>query len=397
MRLSEPVLALYPEVKKYRRELHQIPELGLQEFKTKEYLQEKLESFGITEIYPILDTGLVAVFRSEKKGKTLAFRTDIDALPIAEKTNLSFSSKHPGKMHACGHDGHMATMLGFAKYLSEHPEALQGTIILIFQPAEEGPGGAQLLIEAGVLQDFGVEQIVGLHVFPEFPEGVIACRPNAMMARNGEITIVVKGKSAHGAQPQQGSDAILAAAAVIQGLHSIISRNISPMAEAVLTFGKITGGDAMNIIPGKVEIAGTMRAFDDAVYEELTTRVALIAEQIAKGYGCEAEVIFNHMYRVVDNDPEMVLTLKRIAAKSYVETPPYMLAEDFSMYQQVIPGLFFFVGTRNEEYGYTYPLHSERMNFDEKNLLAGIECYLQLINGLNHEEEKNDEQIRHSQ
>lgn len=387
MKLSENVKSLSADVQKYRRDLHQIPELGLQEYKTKDYLLSQLQAFGIKEIHQVLDTGLIAVFRSGKKGKTLAFRTDIDGLPIQEETGSSFVSKHSGRMHACGHDGHMAAMLGFAKYLSQHPEVIKGTILLIFQPAEEGPGGAQLLIEAGVLKKFAVDQIVGLHVFPEFPEGVIACRQGPMMARNGEILLRIKGRSAHGAQPQQGSDAVLAASGVIQGLHTIISRNISPMASAVLTFGTISGGDAMNIIAETVEITGTMRAFDDEVYHELTQRITQATQQIAQGYGCQAEVIFNHMYRVVDNDPKMVAALKKIAGTSYIETPPYMLAEDFSMYQKELPGVFFFVGTRSEEKGYDYPLHSSKMNFDEKNLLGGIECYLQLIQALNQEEQ----------
>ena len=349
MKISETIQALLPDITTYRRELHQIPELGLEEVQTAAYLREKLQSFGIKEIYPLIETGTVAVLRGERPGKTLGFRTDIDALPVTEETNLPYASKTPGKMHACGHDGHMATMLGFAKYLSEHPEVIQGTIVLIFQPAEEGPGGAQLLIDAGLIDTFGIEQIVGLHLFPDLAEGVIACRPGAMMARNGEVLIEVTGRSAHGAQPHQGADAILAAAAIIQGLHSIVSRNISPMESAVLTFGKITGGEAMNIIPGKVQIEGTMRAFDDHVYDTMTERIQTLAQEIAKGYGCEARVACNHMYRVVDNDPAMVQALTEIAADAYVETPPYMLAEDFSMYQQVVPGMFFFVGTRNEE------------------------------------------------
>lgn len=379
MRIIPEIEALLPDVTLYRRELHQIPELGLEEYQTVDYLKLALAEMGVPEVHQVLDTALVAVFRSTRPGKTLAFRTDIDALPVTEETGVDFASKTPGKMHACGHDGHMATMLGFAKYLTQHPEVIKGTIVLIFQPAEEGPGGAQLLIDAGVFQEFGIQQIVGLHVFPDFSEGVIACRPGAMMARNGEVVIKVKGQSAHGAQPQQGADAILAASAIVQGLHSIISRNISPLESAVLTFGKISGGEAMNIIAGNVRLDGTLRAFSDEVYETVCQRVELLTTEIAKAYGCEAEVIFNHMYRVVDNDPEMVAALEKVAGESYVEADPYMLAEDFSMYQTVIPGLFFFVGIRNEELGYTYPLHSSKMQFQEKNLLGGIQCYVDLI------------------
>lgn len=383
MRIPADIQCLLPNITSYRRELHQIPELGLEEIATATYIREKLESFGIKEIYPMIATGTVAVLRGEKSGKTLGFRTDIDALPVTEETNVAFASMIKGKMHACGHDGHMATMLGFAEYLSQHPEVIQGTIVLIFQPAEEGPGGAQLMIEEGLIEKFKIEQIIGLHVFPGLPEGQIACRPQAMMARNGEVTIQVCGTSAHGAQPHQGADAILASAAIIQGLHSIISRNVDPLASAVLTFGKITGGDAMNIIAGNVQIEGTMRAFDDQIYDIMTERIETLAKGIAKGYGCQAEVLFNHMYRVVNNDSQMVEALQEIVAEAYVETAPLMLAEDFSMYQQVIPGLFFFVGTGSVEKGYVYPLHSGKMNFDEQNLLGGIACYVALIKRLN--------------
>lgn len=385
MEIREEIQALLPEVTKFRQDLHQIPELGLQEFKTCYYLKQALASLGVKEVHEVLETGLVAVFASDKPGKTLAFRTDIDALPVTEESGVPFYSQHKGRMHACGHDGHMATMLGFAKYLSEHPEKIRGTIVLIFQPAEEGPGGAQLMIDAGVLDKFGVEQIVGLHVFPDFAEGVIACKKGGMMARNGEVNITVYGKSAHGAQPQQGTDAILAAAAIIQGLHTIVSRNLSPLDSAVLTFGEIHGGDAMNIIPGKVELHGTTRAFSDTVYDTLTTRVTTLASEIAKAYDCYAEVDFNHMYRVVENDAKMVEALKVVAGDSYITSPPYLLAEDFSMFQQKIPGLFFFVGIKNEAKDYVYPLHSSKLRFDEKNLLGGIQCYVDLIEVLNEE------------
>ncbi|MEG0627847.1 MAG: M20 metallopeptidase family protein [Enterococcus viikkiensis] len=366
-----------------RRELHQMPELGLEEVRTAAYIREKLRAFGVTETYEVLGTGTIAVLRGKSAGKTLAFRTDIDALPVEEQTGYDFASKTPGKMHACGHDGHMATLLGFIAYLHRHPEAVQGTLVFVFQPAEEGPGGAELIMKTGILQKLGVEKIVGLHVFPDLPTGKIACRPGPMMARNAEVTITIKGVSTHGAQPQLGEDAIVAAGGVISGLNSILARNISPLDNVVLTFGTIHGGEAMNIVAKEVVLHGTMRAFDDKVYDEVVRRVELLASEIARGYGCEAEVVFNHMYRVVDNDAEMVTVLEKVAADYYVETPPYLIAEDFSWYQQEIPGLFFFLGIRDEAKGYTYPLHSGKMKFDEVNLLLGVQTYVNLIAGLN--------------
>lgn len=388
MEISQEILTYLPEIIRWRRDLHQLPELGLEEFATTAYLKKELQAMGYTDIRQPLATGLVVVIDAEKPGKTLAYRSDIDALPVTEETGADFASPIAGRMHACGHDGHMATLLGFAKYLATHRKARQGRIVLLFQPAEEGPGGAQLLIDTGLFTELAIEEIIGLHVFPEFPEGVIACRPGGMMARNGEVTITVTGRSAHGAQPQQGLDALLAMSAVIQALHTIISRNLSPLEDAVLTFGKIYGGEAMNIIPGAVTIEGTMRAFSDEVYERMVARIEEIAKGVAAGYGCQANVVFHHMYRVVDNHPPLVAKLMQVAGDSYVETPPYLLAEDFSMYQQVVPGLFFFVGIRNQEKGWTAPLHSGQMQFDEKALLAGLQCYIDLLGALN-EEEKN--------
>ncbi|MFC4770514.1 M20 metallopeptidase family protein [Enterococcus hermanniensis] len=381
--IDSEVKGLEELVTRMRRELHQIPELGLKEYQTAAYIREKLVLFGITETYEVLGTGTIAVLRGSKPGKTLAFRTDIDALPVEEQTGYDFASKTPGKMHACGHDGHMATVLGFLAYLHQYPEKIQGTLVFVFQPAEEGPGGAELIMKDGILQKLGVEQIVGLHVFPDLPVGKISCRPGAMMARNAEVTITIKGVSTHGAQPQLGEDAIVAAGGVITGLNSILARNISPLDNVVLTFGTIHGGEAMNIVAKEVVLHGTMRAFDDRVYDEVVRRVELVAGEIAKGYGCEAIVEFNHMYRVVDNDPEMVHVLEKVAGDYYVETPPYLIAEDFSWYQQEIPGMFFFLGIRDEEKGYTYPLHSGKMKFDEVNLLLGVQTYINLITGLN--------------
>lgn len=383
MELQSDIKELLGLVTTMRRDLHQIPELGLKEIETARYIRRKLTEFGIHDYEPIIETGTIVIFNGQQPGRNIAFRADIDALPVAEKTGVAFASKHAGRMHACGHDGHTATLLAFAKYLHDHPEKIKGRVLLIFQPAEEGPGGAQLIINTGIFEKYQIEKIVGLHVFPEFPAGKIACKEHAMMARNGEVTVRVHGLSAHGAQPQQGNDAILAAAAIISGLHSIVSRNISPMESAVLTFGEIHGGQAMNIIAQDVEIFGTMRAFSDAVYDEMVKRITMITEELAKGYGCTAEVEFNHMYRVVDNDPELVGLLAEIAGEDYITTTPFMLAEDFSMYQQVLPGMFFFVGTRNEEKGYTYPLHSDKMQFDEDNLLNGVEVYAELLEKLN--------------
>ena len=370
------------ELRQIRRDLHKIPELGLKEYKTSAYIREKLEGFGITELETWLETGVVAVIRGKGKGQAVAFRADMDALPVTEQTGCDFTSEHVGCMHACGHDGHVTVLLGFAKYLQEHKDELEIDVALIFQPAEEGPGGAQLLVDAGLFEKHPVRCIIGCHIFPQVPQGKVACRKGAMMARNGEVDVHIYGESAHGAQPQLGHDAVLAAGAVITGLHTILSRNVSPLDSGVLTFGAIHGGEACNIIAKEVKLEGTMRAFSDEAYETMTKRVQEVASGIAAGYGCKGEAVFRHMYRVVDNDPKLVELLQEVAGDAYEETPPYMLAEDFSLYLQKVPGMFFFLGSGNAEKGYTHSLHSAQFQFDEEILALGVETYAKLLKKL---------------
>lgn len=370
------------ELRQIRRDLHKIPELGLKEYKTSAYIREKLEGFGITELETWLETGVVAVIRGKGKKEAVAFRADMDALPVTEQTGCDFTSEHVGCMHACGHDGHVTVLLGFAKYLQEHKDELENDVVLIFQPAEEGPGGAQLLVDAGLFEKHPVRCIIGCHIFPQVPQGKVACRKGAMMARNGEVDVHIYGESAHGAQPQLGYDAVLAAGAVITGLHTILSRNVSPLDSGVLTFGAIHGGEACNIIAKEVKLEGTMRAFSDEAYETMTKRVQEVASGIAAGYGCKGEAVFRHMYRVVDNDPKLVELLQEVAGDAYEETPPYMLAEDFSLYLQKVPGMFFFLGSGNAEKGYTHSLHSAQFQFDEEILALGVETYAKLLKKL---------------
>lgn len=370
------------ELRQMRRNLHKIPELGLKEYKTSAYIREKLTSFGITELETWLETGVVAVIRGKGKGQAVAFRADMDALPVTEQTGCDFTSEHVGCMHACGHDGHVTVLLGFAKYLQEHKDELKNDVVLIFQPAEEGPGGAQLLVDAGLFEKHPVRCIIGCHIFPQVPQGKVACRKGAMMARNGEVDVHIYGESAHGAQPQLGHDAVLAAGAVITGLHTILSRNVSPLDSGVLTFGAIHGGEACNIIAKEVKLEGTMRAFSDEAYETMTKRVQEVASGIAAGYGCKGEAVFRHMYRVVDNDPRLVELLQEVAGDNYEETPPYMLAEDFSLYLQKVPGMFFFLGSGNAEKGYIHSLHSAQFQFDEEILALGVETYAKLLKKL---------------
>lgn len=369
---------LKDDLQQIRRTLHQIPEVGMKEYKTSEFIESQLRSFGITEITKVLGTGIVAKIEGVSSEYAIAVRADMDALPVTEPEH-EFCSCHKGCMHACGHDGHMTMVLGVAKHLMVQKIKPPVDVILLFQPAEEEPGGAEPLIATGILQQYNVKFVLGCHMFPSVDEGKVACKVGAMMARNGEIDIEIKGRSAHGAQPHLGHDAILATGAVIGGIHSIISRNISPLDGGVITFGKLYGGEVRNVIGDYVKLEGTMRAFSDEVYFTVQRRLSELVEGIAKGYGCDGNVQFNDMYRVVNNDAYLVECLKDVAGERYEESQAYMLAEDFSFYQETFRGVFFFLGTRNEEKGLTAPLHNPEFNFDESVLLLGVEMFLKLI------------------
>lgn len=372
------------ELKDIRRDLHKIPETGLKEWKTAQYIEDKLKSFGIQNIQRVLDTGIIAIVKGHDSSQSICFRGDMDALPI-EETEKEYASCHVGVMHACGHDAHMTMILGMAKYLMALDKSGQKPpvdVILLFQPAEEGPGGAKLIMETGILQKLNVKYIIGCHVFPNVPQGKISCKAGAMMARNGEVNINIKGKSAHGAMPQLGADAILASSSVISAIHTVISRNISPLDGGVLTFGKINGGDACNIIPENVRIEGTMRAFSDDVFFKMEERLVDIVENVSRGFGCTGEVVCKPFYRVVNNNSYLVDVLQEVCGEDYETTEPYMLAEDFSFYQEEIDGLFFFLGSRNEEKNFTAPLHNQNFDFDEIILLQGVTTFAKILNRL---------------
>lgn len=377
--MRNEILKMEQELKQIRRDLHQIPELGLKEYKTAAYIENQLHELGIDLVVRCLKTGIVGLIKGQGLAETIAFRADMDALSVTEPKNSSYASCHEGMMHACGHDGHMSILLGFAKYLMAQKKRPKGDVVLIFQPAEEGPGGAKLMLETGLIEKYHISKIIGCHIFPQVPEGKVACKAGGMMARNGEVTVRIVGKSAHGAQPHLGADAILASGAVVSALHSILSRNISPLDSGVLTFGSIHGGEACNIVAKDVRLEGTMRAFSDEVYNTLVKRIEEVVTHIPVGYGCEGFVEFNHMYRVVDNDPALVQALEGACGQNYITTPPYMLAEDFSFFQQAVPGLFFFLGSANPEKGFIHPLHSADFNFDEKILCQGVNTYVDLL------------------
>ena len=369
---------LLDEVTRFRRELHRIPEIGYQEIKTQEYLKKELLNMGYNP--QVICTTGIYVYIDAGAPETVAFRSDIDALPITEETGCTFASTHSGVMHACGHDGHMAMLLGFAKTLKNY-DNFKKNILLIFQPAEEGPGGAKDIVVEGLLTRYNVKSIFGLHLFPGIDEGIIASKKGPMMAQSTEINIDIIGKSGHGAMPHTSVDSILVTAKLLEAYQSIISRSLSPLSQSVITFGRIEGGTVRNIIAEKTRIEGTIRTFSKEVLDDILRRIREINEGFEKSYGVKIRCHINILYPPVINDADLFTQIEELIDLPDIE--PLMLAEDFSYYQEAVPGIFFFLGTKNEDKSFTAPLHNSKFNFDEEVLLKGIEFYTALSKKLN--------------
>ncbi len=361
-----------------RCQLHQIPERGFQEFKTQTFIINYLEELGLKP-EKIINTGVVVYIPGNGLfNETIAFRSDMDGLDGTEDTGLKYPSRNEGMMHACGHDGHMTMLLIFAKFLVEHPGLIPRNILLVFQPAEEGPGGAKPMVESGVFDRFGVEAIFGTHLFPFIKEGVVATAPGPIIAMTSEFYIDILGKSGHAANPDQCIDAIVASADYISSLQKIISRTLNPRAEALLSVGTIEGGSRMNVVADKVSLSGTVRSFDEEIQREMKTRMVEMARGIEIMYGCTIKIRFDDMYPPVKNNPELYEKVWPVLDEHKQIFEKQMIAEDFAMYGKKIPALFMGLGTGNEEKGFTNGLHSPKFNFDEKVLLSGVEAYCRI-------------------
>lgn len=364
---------LYETVKEIRRDLHQIPEISFDLPKTSSYVKEKLESYGYEPI-SVAHTGWIAVIKG-KSEEAVAFRADMDALMVTEETGAEFTSLHQGKMHACGHDGHMAMLLGFAKHLKSL-DKLEKTVVLIFQPAEESPGGARIIMETGILQGLHVRNIYGTHLYPGLPEGILGLAKGPIMARSGEFDIKVEGQSSHGGQPHLGTDALIAATQIISGVQTIISRNMDPLEPVVVNIGTLHAGEARNIVAGLAEMTGTIRSYNDEVYFSVKERLGAICDGVMKMTNTKISLEIRDFYPPVVNDEGLVEALmKKLPKERYEVLKPLMTAEDFSCYQKEFKGVFMMLGTKREDRGWIYPLHNNHFNFDEKVLLKGIEAY----------------------
>ncbi|MGI5937081.1 MAG: M20 metallopeptidase family protein, partial [Oscillospiraceae bacterium] len=361
-----------------RQDLHRMPETAFEEHSTQAYIINELKRYSPDSIQTLAGTGVKAVFYASGAETTIAFRADMDGLQIEELTESAYMSEHPGKMHACGHDGHMTVLLLLAKLIHLHRKQLKTNVVLLFQPAEEGGGGAKKMIAEGALRNPDVDRIYCLHVWPSVEKGKIGVRWGPMMARTTEFDIIVHGVSAHGASPQMGVDAVVVAAEFILMLQTAITRNLDPHQDALLTIGRIQGGVARNIIADKVIMNATLRVFSTEVFENLTARIQAMADGLSLATGARFEVETKMQYPRVDNPRYMVEDFYNyVNMEDVVLVEPVMAAEDFSCYQEEVPGLFFFLGVgggKNKR-----PLHSSLFDFDEDALLYGVEIYRRIL------------------
>lgn len=383
----------------WRQDFHQHPELGNREFKTGAKIAEYLKSLGIKVQYPVAITGVVGILEGAKPGPVVALRADMDALPITERNSLPFASKEKtifasaetGVMHACGHDAHMAILMGVAEILSKNRSELKGTVKFIFQPAEEGPpsgedGGASMMVKLGVLENPKVDVIFGLHMLSTLPSGQLGYRPEGIMAAVDPLKITVYGRGAHGATPWDSKDPIMIASQIMNGLQTIISRQTDlTKAPAVITIGSFHSGNRGNIIPEVAELQGTIRTFDPEMRKILLQKIKLTAEKIAESAGATATVEIEEGSPVTYNDPKltamMAPTLQRTVGKeNAVIVAPTTLAEDFSCYQEKVPGLFFFLGAYPGEMKLNSPPvhHTADFMMDEKSFVTGVKAMLNL-------------------
>jgi len=377
MTVLVPDETIAARVVELRREIHRHPELGFEEVRTQALVESELDALGI-EHRRVAKTGVVGVIRGAKPGRVVGLRADMDALPITERSGEPFSSENPGVMHACGHDAHTAMLLGAARVLQQTRDELHGTVVLLFQPAEEGPGGAEPMIAEGALDDPKVEAVAMLHVDPRLEPGQIGVTPGPVNASADEFNVTVTGRGGHGAYPHTAADAIPATAAIVLALQNIASRETDPLKSVVVTIGTINGGYRNNVIADEVKMTGTFRAHDPEIRNGLEERARRIIDGVASAYNVKAELNVLYGYPPVVNHPHLAENFSRYM-KSHstlrVERPaPTMGAEDFAYFAQRVPGVHIRLGIRSEEAGATFPGHSAQFRIDERALPVGVQA-----------------------
>jgi amidohydrolase len=387
-KIRPEIQALQSQLVAFRRQIHQQPELGFKERLTAAAIAKKLTEWGIPHQTGIAQTGVVAMIQGRKTSfrlKTLAIRADMDALPIQEANDVPYKSQHDGVMHACGHDGHTAIALMTAYYLSQHRNDFAGTVKIIFQPAEEGPGGAKPMIEEGVLTNPDVNAIIGLHLWNNLPLGTIGVRSGALMAAVERFNLTIQGKGGHGAMPHQTVDSIVLGSQIVNALQTIVSRNVNPIDSAVVTVGEFHAGTARNVIADTASLAGTVRYFNPELADFFHQRIDAIVAGVCASHGATYKLEYIKFYPPVINDPK-ITDLVRSVATDLVETPlgvvpecQTMGGEDMSFFLQQVPGCYFFVGSANPDRSLAYPHHHPRFDFDETALSTGVEMFVRCV------------------
>lgn len=380
MDIKKKVNEIFDELVSIRRDFHAHPELSQNEFRTSAKICEYLDNWGIEYVNGVADTGVVGIIRGNQNQKTIALRADIDALPICEKNNEPYCSLNNGVMHACGHDAHATILLGAAKILKEieMEGSLNGNVKLLFQPAEETIGGAKRMVESGCMKNPDVDYVLGLHVMPYINAGIVELKYGKLNASTDTINIIIKGKSGHGAYPEQGIDAIMISGYVITAVQTLVSRNISPLNSIVLSLGTISGGVKSNVIADEVVIKGTLRALDDNTRSFSKERINEIVSNTAKAFGGEGTVTFSDGYKALINDDEVVDVIKenayRFIGKENVvfKEFPSLGAEDFSYFSDEAKGAFFHLGCGNSEKGITANIHCNDFDIDEDCIRTGV-------------------------
>ena len=367
-----------------RREIHRHPELGFEEHNTQAIVERELDALGI-EHRRVAQTGVVGIVRGAQPGHVSGLRADMDALPITEDSGEACASEIPGKMHACGHDSHTAMLLGAARVLQASRETFRGTAVLLFQPAEEGPGGAQPMIDEGALDDPRVEAVTMLHVDPRLPTGTIGITPGPVNAAADEIHLTIRGKGGHGAYPHKAVDVIPCAAATILALQNVAARETDPLASIVVTIGTIEGGYRNNVIADRVFLTGTVRTHDPAIRESVEAKLRRIVDGVAAAYGARAQLDVVYGYPPVVNDEELTASFEAYARASgfAIERPaPTMGGEDFAYFAQRVPGVMVRLGIYNESAGSIHSGHSPQFRLDEGAIPTGIATLVAFARGV---------------
>lgn len=368
--------ALYDDMVALRRDFHQHPELGFQEHRTAGVIAEALAGLGMEVQRGVGQTGVVGLLEGPRPGPVVMLRFDMDGLPIQEETGLPYASRNDGVMHACGHDGHVAMGITLARILSRYQDQMAGSLKFVFQPAEEGLGGAFAMMADGVLNNPRPDVAFAMHVWAATPFGKVRVRPGAVMASSSVFSLTVQGRGGHGAAPHQANDPILAAAHIVTALQSIVSRNTDPQDSVVVSIGQFSAGTTFNVIPDKVVLKGTVRSYNEDLHRQTYRRILEMAVSMGKAFSCEVHMETLAIVAAVNNAEEPTRVVYEAAARvlgtENILNERTMASEDMGYILEEIPGCYFFIGGRNEELGHTYPHHHPKFNFDERAMVHGV-------------------------